>query len=135
MNDTPKTDLILIGVSHIDDQHKQLIGLSNALIQAMINGMGREVLEDILSELRDFARTHFEDEEAYMREINYPGYEEQCARHRQLAADVDEFGDRVLRGEMVAPADVLRFINDWIIQHIIDMDSKIGAFVRSQAES
>lgn len=119
-----------VGIPIIDEQHKNLIDVSNGLLQAMINGMGNEVIEDIITELRDYTRYHFETEEAYMKEIGYPGYDTQYNRHRQLMAEVDVFSSKLLCGESVSPGEVLDFINKWLVQHIQEMDSKIGEFAR-----
>lgn len=124
-------DVLNIGLPKLDDQHKQLIALSNSLIQAMINGMGEEVLDEIFEELREYTVTHFADEEAYMKEIGFPGRDAQKEAHRQLTADVDEFRVRLIDDGSVTPNEALDFINDWMIKHIMEMDSKIGEFVKS----
>ena len=41
--------IIDVGLPMIDDQHRKLIDLSNGLLQAMINGMGKEFPETATS--------------------------------------------------------------------------------------
>lgn len=126
------TDVLDIGLPTIDEQHKELIGLSNSLIQAMINGMGSDVLEETVAELCEYTRSHFADEEAYMAEIDYPGLAEQKAAHAKLAAEVDQLKQRIVAGEQMSPNDMLDFINNWIVTHIMEMDSQIGIFAKAR---
>ncbi len=127
------TDILDIGLPKVDEQHKQLIALSNSLIQAMINGMGNDVLDDIFTELREYTLTHFADEEAYMEEIGYPQLTEQKQAHKKLTDDVDAFRIRLLEdSNAVSPNEVLDFINNWLIKHIMEMDSQIGIFAKSR---
>ena len=125
------TDNLNVDLPMIDEQHKKLISLSNGLLQAMVNGMGQDVLEDTFKELRDYTCYHFDDEEKYMQEIGYPHIDAQRAAHKKLTQDVDAFHDRLLN-DNVSPNDVLDFINGWIINHITQMDSKIAEFVKNQ---
>lgn len=130
MSEISWSNVLDIGLPVVDEQHKELIALSNGLIQAMVNGMGNDVLEDIFKELRDYTQKHFSEEEKYMEEINYPGLAGQKAAHAQLIADVDEF-HILLESKSVTPNQALDFINDWIIKHIMEMDSKIGEYART----
>jgi len=124
-------DVLNIGLPRIDEQHKELIALSNGLLQAMVNGMGADVLEDVFNELRDYTCTHFADEERYMEELGYPQLVEHQAAHRQLTRDVDQFRIRLLSGKDLSPTEALDFLNNWIIKHIMEMDSQIGIYAKS----
>lgn len=129
-----KASCQLVGVPIIDEQHKKIIDLSNGLIQAMIHGMGDDVVKDIITELKDYTRYHFETEEAYMREIGFPSYEKHCKTHRLLTVDVDDFATQVLQDERPSPKEVLDFINSWMVNHIMDIDIKIGEFARDEGK-
>lgn len=126
------TDVLDIGLPEIDGQHKHLIDLSNGLIQAMVSGMGLDVLDGLLKDLRDYTQTHFADEEAYMESINYPKLPEQKKMHAQLIREVEDFSERFHGNQAVSPNEVLDFMNGWIIKHIVEMDSQIGAFAKNQ---
>ncbi len=124
------TDSLIIDLPTIDAQHKKLIAISNSLLQAMINGMGQEVLETLFDELRAYTSYHFKDEEDFMRQIDYPGLAEQQTAHAQLAKDVDEFRIKLMNDE-VSPNEALDFINGWIVCHIQDMDSKLAEYANN----
>ncbi len=125
------TSILNIGVTKIDEQHKQLISLSNSLIQAMTIGKGNEVLTTLFEELKAYTLYHFEDEEKYMASMNYPQLENHKVIHTKLIEQVDTFRNELLAGE-VTPNQALDFVNDWIIEHIMDVDAQIGEFARNQ---
>lgn len=125
------TDILNIGVSGIDDQHKKLISLSNSLIQAMTIGKGNEVLAPFFDELKAYTVYHFEDEEKYMESIEFPHLEAHRKAHTYLVGKVTELRAELIEGN-VTPSQALDFINDWIVTHIMDMDAQIGEFVRTK---
>ncbi|MBI9080586.1 MAG: hemerythrin family protein [Pseudodesulfovibrio sp.] len=130
MSEIAWTDALDIDLPLVNEQHKELIALSNSLIQAMINGMGKDVLAELFRELRDYTSYHFDAEEKYMEKISYPELDHQKAAHRKLKDEVDEFSTRLLGGQGVSPTEALDFINDWIIRHILEMDSRIGVYAK-----
>lgn len=132
MPDIHITNELTVGLTSIDEQHKQIVDLSNGLIQAMVNGMGKDVLDEVILELKEYTDSHFEDEEKYMAEIGYPHLEEQKAAHKKLIEEVDEMRARLNSAAAVSPTEVLNFINGWIIKHIKENDLKIGDFVKSK---
>lgn len=120
-----------VGLSKIDGQHKELINLSNGLLQAMTVGKGADVLEETFAELRAYTEKHFRDEERLMEEIAYPELGDQRKVHRLLVMEVEAFHEDLSKGK-VSPRQALEFINGWIVKHINEMDGKIGEYVRSQ---
>jgi len=123
------TKELTVGLQSIDDQHKQIIELSNGLMQAMINGMGEDVVDEVVLKLKAYTCYHFADEEKYMTEIKYPRLDEQKAAHKKLIEDVDDLRARLKNDSTVSPNEVLDFINGWIMKHIQEKDLKIGEFV------
>lgn len=122
---------LTIDLPVIDEQHKKLISLSNGLIQAMVNGMGHDVLEELFEELLEYTCYHFADEEKYMEQINYPDIDKQKQSHKQLTNDVVAFRVRILADQTVPPTEALDFINNWIIRHIKEMDTDISTFAKA----
>jgi len=125
-------DKLSIGLPLVDAQHKQLISLSNSLIQAMTNGMGEEVIEEVFMKLRAYVCYHFDDEEAYMKQIGFSELEDHKRLHRKLAEEVDKFRGRFKDREVVSPNEVLDFVIQWVVKHIEEEDMKIGQFARSK---
>lgn len=124
------TNKLDVGLPEINAQHRELIDLSNGLIQAMTIGKGADVLDEAFTQLREYTKKHFRDEEAYMREIGYPELDKQEKVHKLLVMEVDNFHEELAKGN-VTPKQALDFINGWIVKHIVQMDSKIGEYART----
>jgi len=121
------------GLPRIDEQHRQLITLSNELLRAIAEGHGEAGLQPLFENLLDYTDSHFADEEEYMESVGYPDLKAHRAIHRRLINDVANFREKILGGVPVAPEKALEFINGWIVRHIMVMDSRIGEFVRTRA--
>ncbi len=55
-----------IKVSEIDEQHRELFRMFNDLLDAMWDGKGRDIMQEKLQFLANYAVTHFNTEENYM---------------------------------------------------------------------
>ena len=73
-----------VGILEIDRQHKELINLINKSIESINSVRNVEIVAEILSEMVSYANYHFETEEQYMREHNYPDYLIQKEQHSQF---------------------------------------------------
>ena len=60
-----------VGNSRIDQQHKTLVEMVNNIYQAISKGKGDNVMEETLTQLITYTRTHFDYEEQFMQQINY----------------------------------------------------------------
>ncbi|QJB56985.1 bacteriohemerythrin [Pseudodesulfovibrio sp. zrk46] len=121
---------MLVDLPTIDAQHKKLIAMCNSLLNAMINGMGNEVLDTLFDELLGYTSYHFDDEEAFMKQIGYPQREAHMVVHERLKNDVQIFKKKLLT-EGVDPSDALAFLNNWIVKHIQSMDTEISNYAHS----
>ncbi len=59
-------DSLKIGIGIIDNQHKQLVKLTNELNDAMKSGKAKTVLSGIIASLAQYTVTHFTAEEQYL---------------------------------------------------------------------
>lgn len=121
-----------IGVDHIDDQHKKLFDLFSDL-KASINekNMYRQ-MGVTLKFIVTYTKGHFQSEEQYMKEINYPRYEEQKALHADLVKQVTSFILKIKKGEHLLPSQLADFLSKWLSDHILKEDSKIKLFITNQ---
>mgnify|MGYP000226713591 CR=1 FL=1 len=121
---------LAVGVDKIDEQHKVLCEKANLLFEAGKAGKAKEYISDILNFLDEYTKQHFADEEAYMESIGYPGLEEQKAAHagfitvlNNLKKDYEESG-----GNIALVINLNQVVVDWLINHISNMDKKIGDY-------
>lgn len=121
-----------LGVDEIDAQHQKMIKMFNTLYDSFHSGDVREGLQEALVGLAEYVNTHFRDEEALMKRINYRHYDEHCLRHQELRDRVAAKLRRLKQGQEVGVLEMLNFMKDWIIEHIEVEDKKIGRAVAAK---
>ena len=124
----------LTGVERIDSQHSNLINLVNEARHTLNRDASPSRIEKIVKELLSYAIYHFRTEEALMKEYGYLQ-----ARSAEAQAHIQEhrgFSERVaaLQEEVRLHARVdtdalVRFLLDWIAQHILETDKKLAAYI------
>ncbi len=117
-----------IGDDKIDHQHKYLVSLLNYLHDRVVEACPKKFIDLILMELVRYAETHFQDEEALMRRINYPELEHHQREHERLLVEVFAFKEKFDRG-FASKMELLYFLRDWLINHVIDEDLKIKRYL------
>jgi hemerythrin-like metal-binding protein len=98
---------------------------------------GIALLERIVQDLLSYALYHFETEEGLMQEYGYSENSgDDAARHleqhRAFSSKVVEVHESLKQGTPVAPADLLGFLNDWLVNHILNTDKKLGAYIAAR---
>ena len=129
-------DSLLVGVSLIDNQHRELIKRMDHLRDACTQGKGHEEVEEILKFVVSYVKEHFKDEEEMQAKYAYP----EIAEHKKLHAGfVERIIDLLREDKRTGPtAELTGKVNTaligWFIQHIRTEDKKLGLYIR-KAES
>ncbi len=111
-----------LGIAEIDEQHRNLVKLTNALHDEIIaNGSRGAALGEILESLVDYTHNHFIAEEMLMETIHYVETVEHKSEHNRFTAKVLDLLTRYESGEPVA-LEVLEFLKLWLIHHICRVD-------------
>ena len=119
-----------IGVDKIDKQHEMLFLKVGELVDSIID-TGEYQKEKIISTilfLKNYAVTHFADEEAYQISINDANYLQHKILHENFVETVLEH-ERKLVASDFDPSDVSKFTGTllaWLTYHVSDVDQKIG---------
>ncbi len=124
------TDDYLTGIDFIDDEHRRLFAIANEAHDVLMN----EFMEDkydhivrIMEELRDYTKTHFAHEEAYMEEINYSRRFSQFHQHIEFIKKFDGMDlEKIDAQQQAALLEMLDFLAHWLQHHIKGMDCRIG---------
>ena len=117
-------DSYSVGVKSIDDQHRNLIEVTDQLFEAMKVGKGREVIGKILSSLIEYTLTHFTYEEKLQQTAGYPAYQEHHKIHEELVRQVKEFNDKFQSGNTMLTVELMNFLKTWLMNHIKGDDKK-----------
>ena len=131
-----------IGIDEIDKQHQELLKMLNRCIKESEKGKEKSKLagddfnaiNEIINELSAYTDTHFKTEEQLMHSVNYPELKQQQDKHRMLTGQVIQLKENVSNKEMSAVNSITALLRDWFIEHIMDEDKRIGAYIRSRKE-
>lgn len=122
-----------IGVGTFDAEHHNLVASINALHEAMREKKGDDILYGLLGQLITYTKKHFLHEEEQMDKYQYPLKQEHIAEHCYLKKTIIDFQEQVSSGYTGLSADVLRFLRDWLLNHITETDMKFGKFLRDHS--
>lgn len=125
MKDAYKTNIDIV-----DEQHKHLFEITDKTYELLTNDLlvdKYDRIMELLDELKEYTQLHFATEEKYMKEINYAGLKEQQIAHEQFIKKLDDYNLNTIDDNQDASIrDLLEFLNSWLVNHIINMDKKIG---------
>lgn len=113
-------------VAAMDNQHKKLIDLINILSDAVANGAGRDVSIAVVDELVMYAENHFKEEERLLQQADYEGLPAQKKQHAAFCSKVAEFKQGLTSGTVLLSTDIVIFLKDWLLDHIMGMDKQYG---------
>lgn len=121
-----------VRVVEIDKQHKKIFQWINLLSEALIFHDRSVVITvtDVLHELDDYAKYHFENEEKYFDQFNYKESENHKKEHQEYIRRINLFKNRLIsvhreKDNMTTFAlDLFEFIEGWWTAHIIYSDRK-----------
>lgn len=117
-----------VNIKEIDEQHKNLVKMVNDLHEAMSVGKGKEVMGKVLQNLINYTASHFATEEKYMTMFNYPSYPQHKGEHDKFVKQVLDFQKDFNEGNKIISLDVMKFLKDWLLNHILGTDKKFGPF-------
>ena len=125
-------NMFSVGVKEIDSQHKKLLAIANRLNDAMKQGLGKDVLAGILTDLVAYTESHFAFEERLMEQHKYPLSPQHKAEHKELVRTVADFKRKFELGDAALTSDVMGFLRDWLSRHIMNSDKMFGRDLNSK---
>ena len=118
-----------VGVRAMDDQHGILMDTMNELRLAVVRGLGREQVSEVLDRLIEFTRMHFFSEEQLLEQHLFPGRAEHRAEHQRLLAQILQSSHCVQHGEQMQMRLLLCFLREAYAEHIETMDREYGPWL------
>lgn len=123
-------DTLVTGISTIDEQHQILVNLFNEANTKLAGNNNTEFLEQITRDMLSYALYHFETEEGLMQEYGYiEEADTHIRQHRNFSAKVVEIRNNIKAGILISREDLLSFLNNWLINHILSTDKELAAFL------
>jgi hemerythrin len=123
-------DAYSVGVQLIDDQHKELVRMTNEMAQGSQKG-GTEAEIHFMRVIQGavrYVKTHFTTEEIIMDRLKYPEYLEHKKEHEEFVAEVLRDVKAFEEGGKLVPLEFARFLQKWVLNHIAKSDKKYAFF-------
>lgn len=118
------------GIKQIDDEHGKLFEIADATYFLLKDGFAHDKYDkivDLIEELKEYAIFHFNNEEAYMEEINHKRLFSQKMEHQAFIKKVQELDlSSIDEAQDKHIEELLEFLNDWLVHHILEKDMLIG---------
>jgi hemerythrin len=124
-------DRYSVGIQLIDDQHKELINLTNILYAGCLAGdaAAQKYFLETVHGTVDYVKYHFSAEERILENVRYPDIVEHKRQHesfvKQIFDDVKSFEE----GKKFVPNVFVRYLKDWILTHIAVTDRKYSNYI------
>ncbi|NKE66811.1 bacteriohemerythrin [Ramlibacter sp. RBP-2] len=122
-------DKYTLHIAEIDRQHQKLFALFNDLYDAMQDGHGQEVIDKVLTGVVDYTVYHFDTEEKLLRQYGYQDEAAHRAEHAKLAEQAKALVLKHRAGEAKVTLATLKFLCDWLNNHILGTDKKFAPFL------
>lgn len=117
------------GIESIDQEHTRLFELAQETHELLDN----DILQDksdslvhLVSELINYTRTHFSNEEEYQKSIGYAHLKEHAAQHRAFEARLSAFDldsiENDFKKQNETVQSLLTFLMNWLVNHILEED-------------
>ena len=128
------TDTLATGIEIVDNQHKELINLTNELFRACMRGgdVLDIVFKETMGKVVEYVRFHFGFEQGMLQRVKFPNYTEHKGEHDKFIKTVLEETKNYSEGRSFVPNKFVRYLKDWIVSHIAYTDKIYAAYVHDQ---
>jgi len=123
------SDDLSVNVRTIDEHHMKLLDLINELYAAMRQRKSIDVIADFTNDLLEYTKYHFGYEEKIFDKHGYPETKEHKKLHGIFIQKIADFKNDLDGGKLTASTELIRFLKDWLIKHIMVVDAKYTDFM------
>ncbi|MGM0508922.1 MAG: bacteriohemerythrin [Fusobacteriota bacterium] len=124
-----------VGLDSIDSQHKRLLEIMNELNNAMLHKKDKRVIKKLLDELLDYTEYHFKFEEDKLQRNDWPDLKNHKKIHRGFEKEISDFINEYVSGDKKISKDLMDFLKDWLIKHIMVIDQDYAPYLLERGEN
>ena len=121
-----------VGIDFMDADHQQLMELLTEVLDLVEPSQVRAAVVAKLDDLISFTQQHFRLEERLMKENDYDELEEHKRTHEALLQEIGELRHKLASGEVDAGPEIMDFLKDWLLRHILESDKHFGGFLEDR---
>lgn len=115
-----------LGIELIDKEHERLFEIGEEVYQLLIDKSiidKYDKIVEVIEKLRDYTREHFTHEEEIMERRGYKRLFTQKIQHNEFMLKFEEIDyEEIDHNQQEYMMELLNFIHDWLINHIIKQD-------------
>ena len=121
-------EALRVGVESVDVQHQFFFSIVNQLADALRNGTGKEVVEEILSLLSLYSKWHFWREEECMARFQCPVAGINLEAHRVFLTKLASLQEQYAQsgGSHELALSIYEELGVWLVNHIMKIDSELS---------
>ena len=116
-----------VNVEAIDREHRRLVEMLNEMYEAIVAVKGQELMGEITHRMLNYAYEHFSHEEKMMTGVAYPGMLRHKGEHQAFMEKARSVADSMAKGDFVSSVDILKFLKNWLVDHILKIDKDFAA--------
>jgi hemerythrin-like metal-binding protein len=83
----------------------------------------------------EYTVSHFSTEERFMQGARYPEYSLYKRQHEELTRQVLQIKAQVDGDSPVNTIEVMNFLKNWLVNHILGSDKKLGQYIIGQRKA
>lgn len=124
-----------VGHAKIDKQHFELFTNSIKLLNAIEHGKGTTEIESIIVFLNNYVIEHFETEEKYLLDNNYPFLDHQIGQHANFIKSFELLKNEILsnkKSKIFLMFRIQTLLVDWVVNHTIKEDKHYEKYIKGQ---
>ncbi|BCJ92999.1 bacteriohemerythrin [Anaerocolumna cellulosilytica] len=117
------------GIAFIDGDHEELFNIANEAYEVLKDEFLPDKFDNIvaiITRLKDYAKKHFADEEAYMQSLKYKKFLSHKIEHDDFIQKLEAIDfDQMDHNQAETLLELLEFLSDWLVHHILEKDKMI----------
>lgn len=118
------------GINFIDEEHSKLFEIANTVYELLVDEFipdKYDYIMDVVNELKNYAKYHFDHEEDYMGKIKYRKLLSHKVSHDGFIEKINEYdADIVDENQKESLLELLNFLTAWLVDHILMNDKLIA---------
>lgn len=113
-----------VGVELLDEHHKNLFRIFNALYENTMHSKEVEHVLPIIDELQEYTEYHFLAEEQYMRELDFRGTDDHILKHRDFVGRIRSLYSQYRSDDLEVTIELIVVLGNWLLHHVLEEDRK-----------
>ena len=120
----------MTGIDTVDKEHERLFAIADQAYYVIKDEYipdKYDYIVEIIDGLKEYAANHFRHEEEYMESIQFKQLFSQKVAHAEFMEKLEEYDmESVDSNQKEVLLELLDFLNDWLVHHILERDILIG---------